>query len=65
MKAREILSRIYRKATPIVGLPLLYAGVAMLVFLFFTRSTSNLLMTVAILLEIIGATAHYWKIKHQ
>ena len=52
-------------AAPIVGLPLLYVGAAMLVVLFFTHHTTNTLMIIAVLLEIIGAMAHYMKIKYK
>lgn len=52
-------------AAPIVGLPLLYVGAAMLIVLFFTHHTTNTLMIIAVLLEIIGATAHYMKIKYK
>ncbi len=65
MKVPKALSKICSAAALIVGLPLLYTGVGLLVILFFTHSTSNALMTVALLLEITGATAHYWKIKHK
>jgi hypothetical protein len=65
MKALTVLSRICSMAAPIVGLPLLYVGAVMLIVLFFTHHTTNTLMIIAVLLEIIGATAHYMKIKYK
>ncbi len=65
MKGKTILSRISKPATAVVGLPLLYIGVILLILHFLLHSTSNTLMIVALILEIVGATAHYWKIKRE
>lgn len=65
MKGKTILSRISKPTTAVVGLPLLYIGVILLILHFLLHSTSNMLMIVALILEIVGATAHYWKIKRE
>ncbi len=65
MKAKSLLSRIRKPATAVVGLPLMYIGVLLLILHYLLHSTSNILMIVALILEIVGATAHYWKIKKQ
>ncbi len=65
MKAKTLLSRIRKPATAVVGLPLMYIGVFLLVVHYLLHSTSNVMMVIALILEIVGATAHYWKIKHQ
>ena len=65
MKAKTLLSRIRKPATAVVGLPLMYIGVFLLILHYLLHSTSNVMMVIALILEIVGATAHYWKIKHQ
>lgn len=65
MKAKTLLSRIRKPATAVVGLPLMYIGVLLLILHYLLHSTSNVMMVIALILEIVGATAHYWKIKHQ
>ena len=65
MKAKTLLSRIRKPATAVIGLPLMYIGVLLLILHYLLHSTSNVMMVIALTLEIVGATAHYWKIKHQ
>lgn len=65
MKVKDVLSRIRKPATFVVGLPLMCIGVLLLALHYLLHSTSNSLLVVALLLEIIGISAHYWKIKHQ
>ena len=50
--------------SPIIGLPLLYFGVLLMVIHFVFHLSSNLLLTLALTLEIVGVVAHYYKIKH-
>ncbi|MCD7713867.1 MAG: hypothetical protein LUI08_02905 [Prevotella sp.] len=46
------------------GLALFFIGLALLVVHFLAHSTSNILLIVAIVLEISGLILHYRKIAH-
>jgi len=50
--------------SPIIGLPLLYLGVLLMVVHFVFHLSSNIILFTAVVLEILGVTAHYYKIKH-
>ncbi len=60
MKEKKVL----RYAGALFGLPLLYAGVALLLLHFFLHSRSNALLCIAVAMEIVGVTVHYYKVKH-
>ncbi len=48
----------------ILGLPLVYLGILLLLLHFFLHLSSNILLILALVLEIIGVVGHYWKVKH-
>ena len=47
-----------------LGLPLLYIGVALMAIHFVCKFHSNALLIIALILEIAGTGFHYYKIKH-
>ncbi len=46
-----------------VGLPLMYLGVVLLLLHFLLHTASNGLLIAAIVLELIGVVAHYYKVR--
>ncbi len=64
LKTKENALRIWRFISPIADLPLVYAGVVLLLIHYFLHSTSNVLLCLAIVFEVIGTVAHYAKIRH-
>jgi|GEM_PF-3851191 len=46
------------------GIPMLYIGVLIMVAHFFFHISSNLLLVIALLLEVAGAAIHFYKIRH-
>ncbi len=54
-------AKVWQLLSHIFGLPLMYIGVAILVGAFFLDKISNALLITAIVLEIVGAVAHFRK----
>ncbi len=57
----ETKAKVWRFTGHVFGLPLMYIGVAILVGAFFLDKISNALLITAIVLEIVGAVAHFRK----
>ncbi len=51
--------KVWQLLNLVFGLPLMYIGVAILVGAFFLDKVSNALLVTAIVLEIVGAVAHF------
>ncbi len=56
---------ILRALRAIIGLPLMAVGVALLVLHALLHAPSNILLVSALLLELVGVAAHYYKVKRQ
>ncbi len=61
---RNITHYIYILVRWVVGLPLVYLGVALLVLHLLLPQATNSLLIIALSCEIIGVIAHYHAVKH-
>lgn len=63
-KTLNIIQKGWHFTNPLIGLPLLYIGTTLLVLHYFLQSSSNIVLIIALILDVVGIIAHYWKIKN-